>query len=130
MERFDPLFSGGLGNFLPGLVFSKVYKNANLRTHRVKGNIFPAETLELSLDWFHHRADRTTNRGGIGALNTTLPSTEIGDEVTLTSNWYLGRNFFLQGLASVAVPGDALTGTLPGDVRPWYTLQASLYMFY
>ncbi|MDY0041009.1 MAG: hypothetical protein RBS57_11925, partial [Desulforhabdus sp.] len=34
-ERFDPLFSGGLGNFLPGVVFSKVYKNANLITNRV-----------------------------------------------------------------------------------------------
>ena len=130
VERFDPLFSGGLGNFLPGLVFSKVYKNSNLRTHRVKANIYPAETLELSLDYFQHRADQSNNRGGIGPLNTELPSKDIGEEVTLTSNWYIGKHFFLQGLASVAIPGDALKEILPGDVRPWYTLQASLYMFF
>jgi hypothetical protein len=33
-------------------------------------------------------------------------------------------------LAAVGIPGDALKQTLPGDVKPWYTLQASLYMFY
>lgn len=130
VERFDPLFSGGLGNFLPGLVFSKAYKNSNLRTHRLRANLYPAQTLELSLDYFHHRADCSNNRGGIGPLNTTLPSKEIGEEITFTSNWYIGSHFFLQGLASVAIPGDALEEILPGDVRPWYTVQASLYMFY
>lgn len=130
VERFDPLFSGGLGNFLPGLVFGKVYRNSNLRTNRLKVNVFPAKTLELSLDYFHHRADRTNNRGGIGALNTTLPSKDLGEEITLASNWYIGRHFFLQGLASVAIPGEALQQSLPGNVRPWYTLQASLYVFF
>lgn len=130
VERFDPLFSGGLGNFLPGLVFSKAYKNSNLKTHRVRVNVYPTETFELSLDYFHHMADRSNNRGGIGPLNTTLPSKEIGEEITFTSNWYIGRHFFLQGLASVAIPGNALQEILPGDVRPWYTVQVALYMFY
>ncbi len=30
-----PFSPGALGNFLPGIVFSKVYKNSNLLTHRV-----------------------------------------------------------------------------------------------
>jgi len=130
VERFDPLFSGGLGNYLPGVVFSKVYKNSNLRIQRVKANVFPSETLELILDYFHLAAHRTNNIGGIGPLNTNLPSKNIGDEIDLTSYYYIGRNFFLQGLAAVGIPGDALKQALAGDVRPWYTLQASLYMFY
>jgi hypothetical protein len=129
-ERFDPLFSGGLGNFLPGIVFSKVYKNSNLRIQRVKGNVFPSDTVELILDYSHLAAHRYNNTGGIGALNTTLPSKDIGDEVTFTANKYIGRNFFFQGIASAGVPGDALKQTLNGDVKTWYTLQASLYMFF
>jgi len=130
VERFDPLFSGGLGNFLPGIVFSKVCKNSNLRIQRVNINVFPTSTLELDLDYFHLMADSYDNRGGIGPLNTTLPSKTIGDELTLTSSWYFGNYFFLQGIASVGIPGNALRETLGGNVKPWYTLQASLYMFY
>ena len=71
VERFDPLFSGGLGNFLPGIVFSKVYKNANLRIQRVNINVFPTSSLELDLDYFHLMADSYDNRGGIGPFNMT-----------------------------------------------------------
>jgi hypothetical protein len=130
VERFDPLFSGGLGNFLPGIVFSKVYKNSNLRIQRVNINVFPTSTLEMDLDYFHLMADSYDNRGGIGPLNTTLPSKTIGDELTLTSSWYFGAHFFLQGIASVGIPGNAIRETLGGNVKPWYTLQASLYMFF
>jgi hypothetical protein len=129
-ERFDPLFSGGLGNFLPGLVFSKVYKNSNLLIHRVKANAFPMQTLELIVDYYHLTADRTNNRGGIGALNGTLASKDIGDEVTLTANYYMGKNFYMAGYASAGIPGEAVKQAVGGDARTWYTLQASLYMFY
>lgn len=128
-ERFDPLFSGGLGNFLPGIVFSKVYKNANLITNRATFSIKPADTLEFSLDYFHHRADELNNLGGIGPLQT-LKSRDIGQEVTLTAFHYIGKHLFFQGIASVGIPGEAIDQAVGGGAENWYTLQASLYLFF
>ena len=128
-ERFDPLFSGGLGNFLPGIIFSKVYKNSNLITNRATLTVKPSDTLELSLDYFHHRADNLNNLGGIGPLQT-LESKEIGQEVTLSLFHYVGAHLFLQGIASVGFPGEAIERSLGGDAENWYTVQAALYMFF
>ena len=128
-ERFDPLFSGGLGNFLPGIVFSKVYKNANLITNRATFSVKPDDTLELILDYFHHRADDLNNLGGIGPLQT-LASKDIGQEVTLTAFHYIGKHLFFQGIASVGFPGEAIERAVGGDADNWYTLQAALYMFF
>jgi hypothetical protein len=128
-ERFDPLFSGGLGNFLPGIVFSKVYKNSNLITNRVTFSVKPSDTVELILDYFHHRADELNNLGGIGPLQT-LKSKDIGQEVTLTTFYYIGNHLFFQGIASVGIPGEAIDQAVGGSAKNWYTLQASLYMFF
>jgi hypothetical protein len=128
-ERFDPLFSGGLGNFLPGIIFSKVYKNANLITNRATFSVQPSDTLELILDYFHHRADELNNLGGIGPLQT-LQSKDIGQEVTLTAFYYIGKNLFFQGIASVGIPGEAIDQAVGGSAKNWYTLQAALYMFF
>jgi len=128
-ERFDPLFSGGLGNFLPGIVFSKVYKNANLVTNRATFSVRPDETLELILDYFHHRADDLNNLGGIGPLQT-LQSKDIGQEVTFTAFHYIGKHLFFQGIASVGIPGEAIDKAVGGGAENWYTLQAALYMFF
>jgi hypothetical protein len=128
-ERFDPLFSGGLGNFLPGIVFSKVYKNANLITNRATFSVKPADTLEFLLDYFHHRADELNNLGGIGPLQT-LQSKDIGQEVTLATFYYIGKHLFFQGIASVGIPGEAIDAAVGGGAENWYTLQAALYMFF
>jgi hypothetical protein len=128
-ERFDPLFSGGLGQFLPGIVFSKVYKNANLITNRATFSVKPTDTLQLILDYFHHQADELNNLGGIGPLQT-LESKDIGQEVTLTALHYIGKHFFFQGIASVGVPGEAIEAAVEGGAENWYTLQAALYMFF
>ena len=128
-ERFDPLFSGGLGNFLPGIVFSKVYKNANLVTNRATLSIKPTDTFELILDYFHHQADELNNIGGIGPLQT-LKSKDIGQELTLTAFHYIGKHFFFQGIASVGIPGEAIDQAVGGSAENWYTLQAALYMFF
>jgi hypothetical protein len=128
-ERFDPLFSGGLGNFLPGIVFSKVYKNANLVTNRGTLSVKPTAQLELILDYFHHRADERNNLGGIGPLQT-LASKDVGQEITLTAYNYIGRHLFLQGIASVGIPGEAIKQALGGDAENWYTVQAALYFFF
>ena len=128
-ERFDPLFSGGLGNFLPGIVFSKVYKNANLVTNRFALSVKPSPHTELLLDYFVHRADDLNNRGGIGPLQI-LGSKDIGEEVTLTGYHYIGNNFFLQGVTSVGFPGKAIEEALGGEAENWYTVQAALYVFF
>jgi hypothetical protein len=128
-ERFDPLFSGGLGNFLPGIIFSKVYKNANLITNRATFSVKPDDTLELILDYFHHRADDLNNLGGIGPLQN-LESKDIGQEVTLTAFHYIGKHLFFQGIASVGIPGEAIEQALGGSVENWYTVQAALYVFF
>jgi hypothetical protein len=128
-ERFDPLFSGGLGNFLPGIVFSKVYKNSNLLTHRGTFSVKPMDTLEFVLDYFHHRADELNNLGGVGPLQT-LASKNVGQEVTFTTYWYIGRHLFWQGIASAGIPGEAIKQAVPGSAKTWYTLQASLYFFF
>lgn len=128
-ERFDPLFSGGLGNFLPGIVFSKAYKNSNLITNRATLTLKPSKTLELSLDYFHHRADNLNNLGGIGPLQR-LESKEIGQEITLTVFHYIGTHLFLQGIASAGFPGEAIEQAVGGDVENWYTVQAALYFFF
>jgi hypothetical protein len=128
-ERFDPLFSGGLGNFLPGIVFSKIFKNANLITNRVTFSVKPDDTLELILDFFHHRADDVNNLGGIGPLQT-LASKDIGQEVTLTAFHYIGKHLFLQGIGSVGIPGEAIDAAVGGDADNWYTLQGALYFFF
>ena len=128
-ERFDPLFSGGLGNFLPGIVLSKVYKNANLVTNRATFSVKPSPTLELIIDYFNHRADEKNNLGGIGPLQT-LSSKDIGQEVTLSVFNYIGSHLFFQGIASVGMPGDAIEKALEADAKNWYTLQAALYMFF
>lgn len=128
-ERFDPLFSGGLGNFLPGIVFSKVYKNANLITNRATLSVKPTDQLELILDYFNHRADELNNLGGIGPLQT-LASKDVGQEITLTAYNYIGRHLFLQGIASVGIPGEAVKQALGGDAENWYTLQAAIYFFF
>jgi hypothetical protein len=128
-ERFDPLFSGGLGNFLPGIVFSKVYKNSNLITNRATLSVKPLKNLELTLDYFNHRADTLNNLGGIGPLQT-LASKDIGQEFTLTMFHYIGTHLFLQGIASVGIPGEAIEGAVEGSAENWYTLQAALYMFF
>ena len=128
-ERFDPLFSGGLGNFLPGIVLSKVYKNANLVTNRATFSVKPSPTIELIIDYFNHRADEKNNLGGIGPLQT-LSSKDIGQEVTLSVFNYIGSHLFFQGIASVGMPGDAIEKALEADAKNWYTLQAALYMFF
>jgi hypothetical protein len=118
-----------MGHFLPGIVFSKVYKNANLITNRATFSIKPTHTLELILDYFHHRAEELNNIGGIGPLQT-LKSRDVGQEVTLTAFHYIGRHFFFQGIASVGIPGEAIEQAVGDSAGNWYTLQASLYMFF
>lgn len=124
-ERFDSLMSTGLGNWLQGISFGKVYRNANLNTHRIQVNLAPQEGMNLTFSWHGLRADQLNNLGANPALST-LTSRDIGDEYTATVRWALDRNRYFQVVASRAVPGQALRSI--GASKPWSTLQASLYV--
>ncbi|GAA0307906.1 alginate export family protein [Rhodovulum strictum] len=124
-ERFDSMMSTGLGNWLQGVSFGKVYRNANLNTHRIQANLSPREGMNLTLTWHRLRADEINNIGGNPALST-LTSRDLGEEYTATLRWALDRNRYLQIVASHALPGKALK-TIGAD-DPWTTLQASLYI--
>lgn len=123
-ERFDPLLSTGLGNWLQGVTFGKLTSNSNLAVHRVQVNITPAPQLNLTFDWHVLRAVELNNRGSNPAI-AQLASSDLGQELSLTARWALSRQFYFQGIASVALPGKALRAI--GAEKPWSTLQASLY---
>jgi hypothetical protein len=61
----------------------------------------------------------------IAALATLTVRSDLGDEFTLSARWAINRNLYLQGVASYAVPGEALKDI--GADENWSTLQLSLY---
>ncbi len=123
-ERFDPLLSTGLGNWLQGVVMGKITSNSNLAVHRLQLNLVPAASLNVTFDWHILRAVERNNLGANPAI-AQLTSTDIGQEFTATARWAIDRNFYLQSFVSVARPGRALRDI--GATRSWTTLQASLY---
>ena len=123
-ERFDGLMTSGFGNWLQGMSFGKVYRNANLNTHRVQLNLVPRPGMNLTFSWHMLRADELNNLGANPALSL-LSSPDIGNEYTATLRWGIDRNSFLQLVASHARPGEALRSV--GANEPWTTLQASYY---
>jgi hypothetical protein len=124
-ERFDSLMSAGYGNWLQGMSFGKVYRNANLNTHRIQFNVAPRQGMNLTFEWHRLRADELNNLGANPALSL-LSSSDIGNEYTTTLRWGIDRNRYLQLVASHARPGRALRDI--GATEPWTTLQASLYV--
>ncbi|MEE4117606.1 MAG: alginate export family protein, partial [Paracoccaceae bacterium] len=106
-ERFDGLMTNGFGNWLQGMAFGKVYRNANLNTHRLQANLSPHDGMNLTLTWHQLRADELNNLGANPAL-AQLTSRDIGNEYTATLRWGIDSNRFLQVVASHALPGEAL----------------------
>lgn len=124
-ERFDSLMSTGLGIWLQGLSFGKVYRNGNLNTHRIQGNIAPQPGMNVTVTWHKLRADELNNLGSNPALSQ-LASRDLGEEYTATLRWAIDRRNYLQVVASRAFPGEALDQI--GATEAWTTLQASLYV--
>lgn len=125
-ERFDPLFTGGLGEWLQGITINKVLTPANRRTHRIRTNVAPQPTLNLTLDLFFHRADELNNRGGNRAL-MDLSSRDLGREYQFVTRWSISPRVFFVGVVSHAVPGDAIRDVTLERARPWTSLQAQFY---
>lgn len=123
-ERFDPLLSTGLGNWLQGVTFGKITSNSNLAVHRLQFNLAPSASVNLTFDWHLLRAPERNNLGSNPVLSQ-LSSNDIGQEFTATLRWAMNRYLYLQSFVSVAAPGKALRDA--GARRNWTTMQASLY---
>jgi hypothetical protein len=127
-ERYDPLLSSGLGNWVQGINFRKVVGNGNFVTHRIelKGSL--SEKWQLALDAFFLRAEELNNLGGLAPVSN-LSDRDFGQEYSLNLRYFINRHFLLQTVFSHAVPQNAITNNLP-DSKSWQTLQFSLFMFY
>lgn len=123
-ERWDALLSTGLGIWLQGVSFGKIASNSNLTTHRVQFNVVPAEALNVTLDYYKFSVPETEDTGANRVVGP-LGSHDLGQEFSLSGRWALNRNLYLQGIASYAMPGQALQDA--GADKNWSTLQLSLY---
>ena len=123
-ERWDPLLSTGLGIWLQGISFGKIVSNSNLATHRVQLNVVPVETLNVTFD-YHKLTVPEVDDVNANRVPGTLSSSDLGQEFTLSARWAINRNLYLQGIASYAMPGEALEDI--GADENWSTLQLSLY---
>jgi hypothetical protein len=125
-ERFDALYNGGLGEWLQGISISKLVRPENRLTHRLRLNVAPDPRLNLTLDWFLHRADQLNNLGANPAI-ARLGSRDLGQELQLAGRWAISDRLYFLGVAGAAFPGRAIEDAAGGDAEPWTTLQAQLF---
>ena len=128
-ERFDPMLTGGLGNWVQGINFRKIVGSGNIISHRVELKSYFSKSFEVSLDYFHLRAHTSSNIGALAPI-AKLNGLEYGHEFTLASRYFLNSHFMLLTVFSHAVPGDAIKNAFNGDVLNWTSLQAALFMFF
>lgn len=84
----------------------------------------PIETLNVTLD-YHKLTVPEVDDVNANCVPGTLSSSDLGQEFTLSARWAINRHFYLQGIASYAMPGEALEDI--GADKNWSTLQLSLY---
>ena len=125
-ERFDPLFSGGLGEWLQGISINKVLNAGNRQAHRIRANVAPNPKLNLTFDMFFLRANELNNRGGNRAL-TDLASRDLGREFQFAARWAISPRVYFLGIAAHAEPGKAIRAVTSEPARPWTTLQAQFF---
>jgi hypothetical protein len=125
-ERFDPLFAGGLGEWLQGISINKVLNAGNRKAHRIRTNVSPNPKLNLTFDMFFLRANELNNRGGNRAL-TDLVSRDLGREYQFAVRWSISPNVYFLGVAAHAEPGKAIRAVTTDRAEPWSTLQAQFF---
>lgn len=128
-EKFDPILTGGLGNWVQGINFRKVVGNGNIISHRVELKANFSKSFEVSLDYFFLKAHTLSNLGALAPI-AKLNSHTYGQELTLTTRYLLNSHFMLLGILSYAKPGDAIQKAFPDEVYPWTSVQAALFMFF
>ncbi len=126
-ERFDPILTGVLGNWVQGLNFRKLVGNGNLVSHRVELTSWISPTMAISFDYFNLRADQLTNNGGLAPI-TTLKNKMLGQEGSLTLKGLLNKNMTLLGIVSYATPGKGLELAFVEPLPDWLTVQAALFL--
>ncbi len=128
-ERFDPILTGGLGNWVQGLNFRKVLGNGNLVSHRVEVTSWVTKSMALSFDYFYLRANSLSNNGGLAPI-TDLTNKELGHEFTATLKGLIKEHFTLLGVVSYGIPGKAIDQAFAESVPNWLTVQAAIFINY
>jgi hypothetical protein len=128
-ERFDTLTGGVQRDWAQGMDMIKVAINRNMRTHRVEFSVKPKEGLELLVDYYYFTADERNNLGGQRPVST-YGGSYLGQEISPTLQWMIGKNLFVQGLATFFLPGAGISSVLPERTATWQTYQLSFYFFF
>ena len=126
-ERFDPILTGVLGNWVQGLNFRKLLGNGNIVSNRVELTSWLTPSMSLSLDYFYLRSDQLTNLGGLPPI-TTLKSKELGHEASLTLKGLVKGHYTLLGVVSYSVPGKGIRESFANHVPNWLTAQAAVFI--
>lgn len=127
-ERWDPLLSGGNGEqWVQGASHFKVVQDSNVIAHRVEAHFRPLPTVEVVPQLWAFEADSLNNIGGNPAL-TFLDDRRYGYEANVTVKWFPSRNWYVHGLLSYTVPGEAAQDALNGDAKDWFA--AMLFVRY
>jgi hypothetical protein len=128
-ERFDPMLTGGLGNWVQGIDFRKIIGSGNIISHRVEAKANFSKSFEMSVDYFLLRANTLSNIGALSPI-AKLNDDTYGYEVTVTTRYHLNSHFMLLGIFSYANPGDAISKAFSTPVYPWTSIQGALFMFF
>lgn len=128
-ERFDPMLTGGLGNWVQGLNFRKVLGNGNIVSHRIEATSWVTKSMSLSLDYFYLQANQSNNLGGLAPIST-LNKKELGHEASLTLKGLLKDHLTFLGVVSYGIPGKGLEQAFPEPIPNWLTVQATLFINY
>lgn len=128
-ERFDPVLTGGLGNWVQGIDFRKIVGNGNIVSHRVELKTYIGNAFELSADYFFLMANTLSNAGGLAPI-AQLKDKMLGHEVSFTGRYYINSHFMLLSVVSFAEPGKAIREAFSDPVYNWASAQAALFMFF
>ena len=128
-ERFDPILTGGLGNWVQGLNYRKVAGNGNITSHRIEVSSWITGTMALSLDYFYLRANQANNLGALPPI-AQLKNKELGHEATITLKGLIADHFTLLGIVSYAIPGAGLKSAFIDSTPNWLTAQLAIFINY
>jgi hypothetical protein len=128
-ENFDPMLTGGLGDWVQGINFRKIIGNGNIISHRVELKANFTKNFEAAIDYFFLKAHTLSNLGALAPISK-LNENAYGQEWTITTRYVPSKHFMLLGILSYAKPGDAIRKAFPDEIYAWTSIQAALFMFF